>query len=258
MNAAPPPLDAADLPRAGFWRRLAALVIDSIIVILPFQMLAAVLFAMTAGTVQMNSGFYSSCMDGKTIPQGLDPPPPHDSNVMRVCRTSLLGAATTGATLTVGRVTREGNTTTTVSQTYMLDKDGTPIRGTSIDLIYDLALLAYLVIMIWKTGKTVGARLVGVRVVDAAHPGAAGVPLGKAIIRYLAMLIGAVPAVALLIYQYVATGGVADAMFTGGFFEWFAYAGLLLGLWGIVLTVQVARKTDPVYDKLAGTAVVKA
>ena len=256
MSPGPPPLDAADLPRAGFWRRLVALLVDSIIVMLPFQMLAVVLFAMTAGTVQMNSGFYSSCMDGKTIPQGLDPPPPHDSNAMRVCRTSLLGAPT-GATLTVARVTRQGNTTTTVSQTYMLDKDGTPIRGTSIDLIYNLGLLAYLVAMIWKTGKTVGARLVGVRVIDTAHPGAAGVPLGKTIIRYLAMLIGAVPAVALLIYQYVATGGVADAMFTGRFFEWFAYAGLLFGLWGIVLTIQVARKTDPVYDRLAGTAVVK-
>jgi len=257
MNPAPPPLDAtADLPRAGFWRRLLAIVIDSIIVMLPFQVLAAMLFSMTAGTIQMNSGFYSYCMDGKTIPQRLDPPPPHDSNATKVCRTSLFGA-TTGATLTVGRVTREGNSTKTVSQTYMLDKDGTPIRGTSIDWIFQLTFLAYLVVLIWKTGKTVGARMVGVRVIDAAHPSAAGVPLGKTIIRYLAMLIGAVPGLALLIYRYVAAGGGADAVFAEPFFEWFAYAALLGGLWAVVLTIQVARKTDPVYDRLAGTAVVK-
>lgn len=257
MNAGPPPIDATDLPRAGFWRRLFSIMIDSIIVMLPFQVLAVVLFAMTVGTVQMNSGFYSYCVDGKNIPQGLEPPPPHDSNAMRVCRTSLLGAAT-GATLTVARVTREGNTTTTVSQTYMLDKDGTPIRGTSIDWIFNLAFLVYVVAMVCKTGKTLGARLVGVRVIDVANPGAAGVPIGKTIIRYLAMLIGAAPALALLIFQYVTTGGGADAMFTGRFFEWFTYAGLLFGLWTVVLTVQIARKTDPLYDKLAGTAVVKA
>jgi uncharacterized RDD family membrane protein YckC len=256
MDNGPPSLDAAILPRAGFWRRWLSTIIDGIIVMLPFQMLAAVLFAMTAGMIQMDSGFFTSCADGKTIPQGLNPPPPHDSNFIRVCRVSFFGAPT-AATLTVGRVTREGTTTTTVSQGYMLDKEGTPIRGTSIDWIFQLTFLAYLVVMVWKTGRTLGARAVGVRVIDVASPGVSGVPLGKAIIRYLAMVIGAVPAFALLIYQSATTGGGADAMFAGQFFQWFAYAAVFGGLWVIVLIIQIARKTDPVYDRLVGTAVVR-
>ena len=256
MDNGPPSLDAAILPRAGFWRRWLSIIIDGIIVMLPFQMLAATLFAMTAGMIQMNSGFFTSCVDGKTIPQGLDPPPPHDSNAIRVCRVSFFGAPT-AATLTVGRVTREGTTTTTVSQGYMLDKEGTPIRGTSIDWIFNLAFIAYLVAMIWKSGRTLGARVVGVRVIATANPGASGVPLGRVIIRYLAMVIGAVPAFVLLIYQSATTGGGADAMFTGQFFQWFAYAAAFGGLWVIVLVIQIARKTDPVYDRLAGTAVVR-
>ena len=257
MDSGAPGTDATtELPRAGFWRRWLALLIDVIIVMLPFQILAAILFAMTAGMIQMESGFFSYCVDGKTIPQGLNPPPPHDSNAMRVCRISFFGAPT-GAVLTVARVTREGNTTTTVSQGYMLDKEGTPIQGTSIDWIYQLALLAYLVGMIWRTGKTLGARIVGVRVIDTANPGASGVPIHRAVIRYLAMAIGAVPAFALLIYQSVAVGGSADAMFTGGFFRWFAGACGLGALWVLVLIVQIARKSDPVYDRLAGTAVVR-
>jgi hypothetical protein len=119
----------ADLPRAGFWRRWLATLIDSVVVMFPFQILAAVLFAMTAGTVQMDSGFYRYCAAANTVPQSLDPPPPHDSNFARVCRISFFGAPT-GAILTVGRVTRDGSATTTVSQGYMLDKDGTPIHGT--------------------------------------------------------------------------------------------------------------------------------
>ena len=49
MNPGPPPLVTADLPRAGFWRRFVALLIDSIIVVLPFQMLAASWIGLGAG-----------------------------------------------------------------------------------------------------------------------------------------------------------------------------------------------------------------
>ncbi len=257
MDNGPPPLDATTgLPRAGFWRRWLALLIDAIIVMFPFQILAAILFATTAGMIQMDSGFFSSCVAGKNIPEELNPPPPHDSNAMRVCRISFFGAPT-GAVLTVARVTRVGNTTTTVSQGYMLDKDGTPVHGMSIDWIFQLTFLAYLVGMIWKTGQTLGARIVGVRVIDTANPGAPGVPLRNAIVRYLAMVIGAVPALALLIYQRAAVGGNADAMFTGDFFRWFSFAAALGALWTLVLIVQIARKRDPIYDRLAGTAVVR-
>jgi uncharacterized RDD family membrane protein YckC len=257
MDPGTPRIEAAtELPRAGFWRRWLAILIDTIVVMIPFQILAAVLFAMTAGMIQMDSGLFRSCEVGKTIPQGLDPPPPHDSNSMSVCRISFFGA-TTGATLTVGRVTRSQNNTTTVSQGYMLDKDGTPIHGRSIDWIVQLAFCAYLVGLVWKTGRTVGSRIVGVRIIDTADPAAPGVPLGKTIGRYLAIMIGAVPAFALLIYQYATRGGDADSMFTGDFFRWFSYAGVLGGLWAIVLIVQIARKRDPFYDRLAGTAVVK-
>jgi uncharacterized RDD family membrane protein YckC len=257
MDIAASHLDAtAHLPRGGFWRRWLATLIDAIIVMFPFQVLAAILFAITAGMVQMDSGFYSFCAAGKSIPQSLNPPPPHDSNFARVCRISFFGA-TTGATLTVGRVTREGSRTTIISQAYMLDAGGQPIDGISIDWFVTLALLAYLVGMVWRTGRTIGARIVGLKVVDATQPGASRVPIGKAISRYLAMAIGFVPLFAILIYQYVVNSGNADAMFTDNFFLWFMYAGGLGVLWEVVLIIQIAAKKDPVYDRLAGTAVVR-
>jgi uncharacterized RDD family membrane protein YckC len=245
-----------ELPRAGFWRRWLAAVIDGIIVMIPFQMLAVVLFATTAGMIQMDNGFFSSCMNGTTIPRGLDPPPPRDSNAIRVCRISFFGAPT-GATLSVARVAHDGGATATVSQTYMLDTDGTPVRGRSIDWIFQLAFVGYLIVMIWKSGKTLGSRILKVRVIDTANPGAAGVPLRKTIVRYLAMMIGAAPAIAIFLYQRIAVGGTADEMFTSGFFQWIGYAAVFGAIWVLVLIVQVARKRDPVYDRLAGTAVVR-
>lgn len=246
-----------DLPRAGFWRRWLATIIDTIIVMLPFQLLAAVLFALTAGAVQMDSGFFSICTAEKTLPQQvLNPPPPHDSNFARSCHISFFGAPT-GSTLTVGRITRKGKATTTVSQAYMLDKDGKPIHGTSIDAIVELALLVYLIAMIWKTGRTLGARALGVRVVDVAAPTASGVPLHKTIARYLAMAIGVAPLFVVLLYQSAAAGGDADAMFTANHFRWLMYTGGLAVLWALLLIFQIATKNDPVYDRLAGTAVLK-
>jgi hypothetical protein len=71
------------------------------------------------------------------------------------------------------------------------------------------------------------------------------------------MFIGALPALALLMYQSAVTSGTADAMFSADFFRWFMVAAGLGALWVIVLAVQIARKTDPVYARLAGTAVLK-
>jgi uncharacterized RDD family membrane protein YckC len=139
----------------------------------------------------------------------------------------------------------------------MLDQDGKPVHGTSIDWIVWLALLGYLIGMVWKTGRTLGARVVGVRVVDAADPGAPEVPLRKAIIRYLAMAIGVVPVFVVLFYQYAANSGHADAMFTANSFWWFICAGAFSVLWIVALIFQIATKQDPVYDRLAGTAVVR-
>lgn len=109
----------------------------------------------------------------------------------------------------------------------------------------------------WKTGRTLGARIVAVRVIDAAAPGVSEVPIRKAIIRYLAMAIGFVPMFAVLIYQYAVNSGGADAVFTGNFFRWFTYAGVFGLLWVVALISQIATKKDPVYDRLAGTAVVR-
>jgi len=138
----------------------------------------------------------------------------------------------------------------------MLDKDSNPVAGTSIDGIFNLALIAYLIGLVWKAGRTVGDRVVGVRVLDAANRQASSVPLGKVIYRYLAMLIGVVPVMALVAFQYARTGGSADAIFTASFFQMFAVAGAIGGVWVVVLIIQIVMKTDPAYDRLAETAVV--
>jgi uncharacterized RDD family membrane protein YckC len=253
----PPALDIATEPRrGGFWRRWVSTIIDLIIVALPFQALAAILFSMTAGTVQMDGGFINTCSVSRSVPAALDPPPPHDSNFSRVCHFWFF-TAKIGGVLTVGRTTQDGAVTTTVTQGYMLDSNDKPIKGFDLDWIVWLALVTYLVAMIWKSGRSLGDRVVKLRVIDVVNPTAQEVPLRKAFLRYVAMLIGAAPVFALLISRRLMEGNDADAMFTSGFAPWFIGTGLIAAVWMIVLIVQVALKRDPYFDRLAGTAVIR-
>ncbi|MDR7221558.1 RDD family protein [Aminobacter aminovorans] len=98
--------------RAGFWRRVGALMIDSIIILLPLQILVAILFAQTNGAVQGNFGItLTICAPVEHLPEGLQPPPPADANSATECRSSLFGFETS-RTLSVGTFVEQGNTTT--------------------------------------------------------------------------------------------------------------------------------------------------
>ena len=120
--------------RAGFWRRVFAFLIDLINISVPFQLIVSLLFVLTAGHLQMVSpvGYYKVCSTLETVPDGLVPPPLAGSNLTQECNVYFFGAQTARG-LQVGRVTQEGAITKTVWQFYMLDRDGHPIDGVSVD-----------------------------------------------------------------------------------------------------------------------------
>jgi uncharacterized RDD family membrane protein YckC len=218
--------------------------------------IAAILFSVTGGYVQMSSGLYRYCGPATNIPDNLDPPPPAGPNFARVCRVSFFGAPTSG-TLIVGRTTREGSATRSIYRTYMLDKNANLIKGFSIDWLVTVLGLAYLVTLTSRTGQTLGDRALGIRVVDTSQPALFDVPAKKVVIRYLAMAIGAVPPFAFFLYRYAVGGGDPDAMFATTTIPEFVFAYLLAATWILLLVLQIAFKTDPVYDRLAGTAMIR-
>jgi len=187
--------------RAGFWRRWLALWIDGIIISLPFQVVVAILFAATSGRIQQGVDGISAgmgltyCSKRQAVPDGLAPPPPAGSNFARECNVYFFGAQT-ARTLQVGRDTKEGAITKTVSRYYMLDRHGRPIDGVSADGIVTMAFIAYLFAMEARTGASLGDRAMRIRVVDAAVPAAPSVPLRKIVTRYLAASVGFLPMLA--------------------------------------------------------------
>jgi uncharacterized RDD family membrane protein YckC len=137
----------------------------------------------------------------------------------------------------------------------MLDAEGKPRTGLSLDYVALLLLLTYLIAMEHRFGATLGKMLVGIRTMDVDHPERAGIPWRKAIIRQLAMWAALIPMFAVYFAFYIADQGDLEAMAQSSLILWILLAGLLAVAWWIWILVSVLRKRDPIYDRLAGTAV---
>src|SRR5229473_8182056 len=82
--------------RAGFWRRLLAFSIDSIIISVLFQVTVAVLFVATSGRIQIYGDVtHTKCSKLARVPDGLAPPPPPAGfDAARECNFYFFGAQT--------------------------------------------------------------------------------------------------------------------------------------------------------------------
>jgi len=242
--------------RAGFWRRVGALVIDSIIIFLPLQILVAILFAQTNGNIQ--GGFFVSteCHSVSAFPEGLQPPPPADANFANQCKSSFFGFPTAHV-LVVSAVTQTGNMTTSRSFNYPLDASGKPTNAFDMGWVAILVLVLYLIAMEWRSGATVGKRLLKMRAFEAGNTTGVGIPLSKAVIRNLAMWIGIIPALLVMAKILFFTADPLTAMTGSGFWLAFAVAFAIEVAWLVWIIVSVSRKSDPIYDRLAGTSLVR-
>lgn len=247
-------------PRVGFWRRLLALLIDMAVVLVPLQVLVAVLFAQTNGAVQGTYGIaYNACIEVTISPEGLQqlqPAPPADANAATVCSTYFFGFET-ARTLTVSKTTQSGNLTTSVYQVYSLGADGFPRDDVfQTDWLALLLFLAYLATLECRTGATVGKGIVNIRVFDAAAPDSVGIPPRKAILRQLAMLLGSVPMLLIVIaaaFSMSEEGLASPNVFVAALF----IAGVIGFAWVAWIVISVSKKRDPIYDRLVGTAVFR-
>jgi hypothetical protein len=73
-----------------------------------------------------------------------------------------------------------------------------------------------------------------------------------------ALLGPVVPMLVVLLAYLIVYRGDLEAFFGTNFFIWFAAAGVLDQVWNLWVLIDIIRKRDPVYDKIAGTAVLRS
>ena len=247
----------AERLRAGFWRRTFSFFLDYMIVFVPFQIAAVILFALTAGMVQFAGGITTTvCYKATSIPPDLKPPPPVNPNAAEVCKTSLFGAET-ARRLTVLRITKDGNTTYKISQSYSLDRNDKVIDAWPLDWPAYIVLFFYLFWAKLRMPGTLGDRAAKISVVDDSLKTSLPPPARQMAIRYTALLGPFLVTTAVILALAKVFGSSADDMAK---YHYLAIALVIMSpalIYYLICLVQIVRKTDPFWDRRAMTAVVR-
>ncbi|MGJ4941360.1 RDD family protein [Bradyrhizobium sp. HKCCYLS1011] len=243
---------SSNFKRAGVWRRLAALLIDVMIIAVILQLCALVLFPLTHGRIQFADGIYAiNCSKLDSLPAGVAIPADFNANVIIDCQNSVLGLLS-ARTLRVQRVTRDGAITKEIHIDSMLDADGVPIVGLSLGILLLPLLLVWRFALDDRQG-TPGRRICRTRLVradDGSVPSASEVRR-----RYLFLLAILGP---LIIWPVILSFFPVTALPEN------VLIAITLASYGPALIVglaawrQVYVRSDTWYDRFAGTSVIRA
>jgi hypothetical protein len=247
-------ISAEPSPRARFWRRVFAFIIDGCAVGAVIAAIGIPLFSLTDGRIRVANTLvnYSMCAGGTALPAGLDLPA--DFNVTHVvhCTRYFFGVVH-DRTLTVREVTRSGSLTYTRSITFSADAAGRPSEAFYLDYLWIFILACYRIVSEWKLGTTLGKHLLRMRVQPV---GGGPMTATGALTRTLVCFIPMYP-FALLMVLLIALG--PTGLFAmGHYFFAVVFVGLVLTvvfLLNFILAVRRARL--PWHDRWAGTEVVR-
>jgi len=246
--------------RAGFWRRLAAFIIDYLVIFVPLYVAVAILFSLTGGGITGKGLSLRWHLCGPTTIS--DGSPQVAEYEWQVCRTSVFGV--TVATWAEGSKTA---TEPAESQSIqvMLDPDG-DFRPMPLDLGFlDLVVLfVYLNLIERASGRSIGKRVMAIAVLDEDDLNRVGLPSRKSIRRQLAKFAGFLPLVAVeAVSAFLAWGSLVDTE-AGEPFSDIAAVVVTVGIvavlavaaiWQIWIVVSIILRHDPVHDRFAGTTV---
>ena len=237
--------------RAGVWRRLGAILIDSIPIVVALQLLALLLFPLTHGRVQFADGFYAiSCNKLDAVPAGAVVPADFNANMIVDCRHDVFGL-TSARMLRVARMTRSGSFTTEVHIDSMLDAEGVPVAGLS------LGFLLLPLLLLWRFASdgrrgTPGRRICRIQLADAVDGTA---PSAAAVRKRYGLLLAILSPI---LIWFVAASASLVAAIPSYLLLW-----TMLAVYSPALIValfawkQVYWREDTWYDRYAGTAVLR-
>lgn len=248
--------------RAGFWRRALAILIDVALVALASASIGAILLGLTDGRVRIGSTLIDITICSPVDPQQFKlPSPPSSFHVTNTdqCAKSFFGIVH-DRFVRVSEVTHSGLTTYSRALTYPIDADGRVVSVHYIDYLIYVLLLAYVVLMEWLCGWTIGKEIMRIRVQSLGGGPLGGGPITfvqavkRSVIRFLPWPLFLLPFVVPVLAGYGMFSIIATT----------ADAGILALVLCIVVVifmwnfVQATRRRElPWDDRWAKTEVVR-
>jgi uncharacterized RDD family membrane protein YckC len=239
--------------RAGLWPRAIALIIDGCLITLVLGLLGLVLFVPTGGRIRVADtlvGSRTCTTPNLEVLQDLNIPLPPNFQVTHLvrCTKPLLGYVH-DRVLVVAEITRSGATTTIRELTFPLDAEGLPTRPFYLDSLWFLIFAAYVLLLEWRTGRTLGKDLMDVRVQSLAG----GPPtLVQVVKRFLVRFFPLILASSLPFAQRFGVLNLGGSGFP--WVLWWLLMSPFLAIQGNFI-IAVRRRSLPWHDRFAGTEV---
>jgi uncharacterized RDD family membrane protein YckC len=240
--------------RAGLWPRAIALLIDGCLVTLVLGLLGLALFVPTGGKIRVANMLVGSRTCTAQNPQVLQdlhialPPDFQVTHLVR-CTNTLLGYVHDRVLIVAG-ITQSGAATVTRELTVPLDTEGLPTRPFYLDSLWFPVFAAYVLLLEWRTGRTLGKDLMDVRIQSLAG----GLPtLVQVVKRFLVRFFPAILLGSLSLLPM--TGLTATTAPALSWLVWLASVLPVLVIQGNFV-IEVRRGALPWHDRFAGTEVV--
>jgi uncharacterized RDD family membrane protein YckC len=236
--------------RGGFWRRVWAITIDCVLVSSALSLAGLALVIPTDGRIRTsNVPISSTACDNPNVNRA-EFNLPADFRIDRVerCTQSVFGFAF-DRQMTFTESTRSGSVTYTRSVSFPTDANARSISALYIDYVLPILLAAYLIVLEWRFGTTVGKRMLGLRVRSA---GGGKVRLSQAVRRSVVRVLPILPFYLLIFAAFVFP--------STQIFSWLLIVGgitlVLSAALAVNFIVRVRKADVPWHDEWAGTEVI--
>lgn len=231
--------------RAGFWRRLGALIVDVIVLTAVIQIAAFVLYPLTDGRLQAEGLVRMvNCQSIAAPPAGVTVPNEYSAGALKDCRVNLLG-------LEYGHYVEVEAQSSEEPWKRLLDSSGNAASVLSLDLLLLPLLMLWRAMIDARSGQTLGRRAAGLKVV-AGTDGSPG--FGTALLRQLFLWWPALLSLPFEERSPLSSGfELTGAGLTVNITEILA---LTIFAWFLIATIMIVRRLDPLHDRWAGTRVV--
>jgi len=244
---------SVEYERGGFWRRIAALLVDALIVTFALQLAALVLFPLSHGRVQFLNGIVAlHCDELDAVPEGIVAPPDFAGAKISDCRKTVFGL-TTARVVNLHQALSEGAVTHFKEWSHTLDADGRAMNDPTLDELL-LPVLLLLRFAFDRGGGTPGRRLLRIRL--ARRRDALRSPRAAAVNRrYGVLILPLLPSFAWSLLTVV----LPDMEQASPTFVLLAriVVGVPVLLAALEALYTTARRRDAYYDRAAGTAVLR-
>jgi uncharacterized RDD family membrane protein YckC len=249
--------------RAGFWGRSVALGIDLLVISVLIAVIGLASTGLTGGKVRVANTVvdFFDCTGSEPPPRDLPVLEGFEGADARRCTRSVLGIAHDWRLVVREKMTAGEDERNRRQVSIPLDAKGHPVRAFYLDDLIPLVLAAYLLLLEWRFGTTLGKRMVGIRVRSLGGGPMDFVQAGKRVLMRLIVLLPASTT------QILPGSSTESHGITFGLRLTLLHSIPDLGTWSDVLNVlalaylvsfivTTSRRTLPLHDRWARTEAV--